>query len=78
MSDKMKLPQSDLLLLESEMAQRLLASTVPARFVGIANAESTRTRPIYPYLTVARDDGSGSPDKASNFDPSPQRRCQSQ
>ncbi|MCE7982495.1 MAG: tannase/feruloyl esterase family alpha/beta hydrolase [Caldilinea sp. CFX5] len=31
--------------------------------------QSTRTRPIYPYPTVARYDGSGSPDEASNFGP---------
>lgn len=30
----------------------------------------TRTRPVYPYPTVARYDGTGSPDKAANFVPS--------
>jgi feruloyl esterase len=31
---------------------------------------ATRTRPLYPYPTVARYDGSGSEDRASNFRPS--------
>jgi feruloyl esterase len=37
----------------------------------LGNSEaSARTRPVYPYPTVARYDGSGSQDKASSFGPS--------
>ena len=42
------------------------SGTQPGRLVA---ADTTRTRPVYPYPTVARYDGTGSIDDAANFVP---------
>jgi hypothetical protein len=51
MSDNRKLPQGDLLLLESDLAQRLLASTVPARFAYLATDGTPRVLPTWFHWT---------------------------
>jgi hypothetical protein len=51
MSANMKLPQGDLLLLESDMAQRLLASTLPARFAYVAADGTPRVLPTWFHWT---------------------------
>ncbi|WP_033342103.1 tannase/feruloyl esterase family alpha/beta hydrolase [Catenuloplanes japonicus] len=45
----------------------------PGRLVATKREDDTvaRTRPVYPYPTVARYDGSGSTDDAANFTPAP-------
>ena len=47
------------------------SGTSPGRIVAsnVVNGSVTRTRPVYPYPTVARYDGSGSSDDAANFVP---------
>ncbi|GAA4517594.1 hypothetical protein GCM10023191_090320 [Actinoallomurus oryzae] len=40
----------------------------------VANGTVTRTRPVYPYPTVARYDGTGSVDDAANFRPATPRQ----
>ncbi|WAZ26205.1 tannase/feruloyl esterase family alpha/beta hydrolase [Streptomyces cinnabarinus] len=47
------------------------SATVPGRIVAsnVSNGTVTRTRPVYPYPQVARYDGTGSVDDASNFVP---------
>ncbi|GAA4607277.1 tannase/feruloyl esterase family alpha/beta hydrolase [Actinoallomurus liliacearum] len=47
----------------------------PGRIVAsnVTNGTVTRTRPVYPYPTVARYDGTGSVDDAANFVPSTPR-----
>lgn len=42
----------------------------PQELIATLGEEATRSRPIYPYPTVARYDGSGNPDEASSFTPS--------
>jgi pimeloyl-ACP methyl ester carboxylesterase len=44
--------------------------TAPQELIATLGEEATRTRPLYPYPTVARYDGSGNPDNASSFTPS--------
>ena len=51
MSDNMKLPQGDLRLLESDLAKRLLASTVPARFAYVAADGTPRVLPTWFHWT---------------------------
>jgi hypothetical protein len=51
MSDNMKLPQGDLRLLESDLAKRLLASTIPARFAYIASDGTPRVLPTWFHWT---------------------------
>jgi hypothetical protein len=51
MSDNMKLPQGDLRLLESDLAKRLLASTVPARFAYMAADGTPRVLPTWFHWT---------------------------
>jgi feruloyl esterase len=48
----------------------------PDRIVAMRtdNGTVTRTRPVFPYPTVARYDGSGSTDDAANFVPYTPRR----
>ncbi|BCY08836.1 tannase/feruloyl esterase family alpha/beta hydrolase [Actinoplanes sp. L3-i22] len=45
----------------------------PSRLVATKNQDdlAVRTRPVYPYPTVARYDGTGSTDDAANFAPAP-------
>jgi hypothetical protein len=45
------LPQGDLRLLEGEVAQRLLASTIPARFAYVAKDGTPRIVPTWFYWT---------------------------
>lgn len=47
MADKLKLPQGDRRLLESEMAQRLLTSTIPARLAYLALDGTPRVLPTW-------------------------------
>jgi len=51
LSDNMKLPQGDLRLLESDLAKRLLASTVPARFAYVAADGTPRVLPTWFHWT---------------------------
>lgn len=51
MADKLKLPQGDRRLLESEMAQRLLASTIPARLAYLALDGTPRVLPTWFHWT---------------------------
>ncbi|MEZ4864922.1 MAG: hypothetical protein R3C14_26650 [Caldilineaceae bacterium] len=51
MTDKSKLAQGDLQLLESEQAQRLLASTIPARLAYIAPDGAPRVLPTWFHWT---------------------------
>lgn len=51
MADKLKLPQGDRQLLESEIAQRLLASTIPARLAYLAEDGTPRVLPTWFHWT---------------------------
>jgi hypothetical protein len=51
MPDNMKLSQGDLRLLESDIAKRLLASTVPARFAYVAADGTPRVLPTWFHWT---------------------------
>jgi pimeloyl-ACP methyl ester carboxylesterase len=47
--------------------------TAPEEIVVTQGNSETRTRPVYPYPTVARYEGLGNPDEASSFQPSTSR-----